>query len=81
MFPSAFAYDAAKGRFAVANPRWMVIEIFNDAGKSLGAFGQQGDGVDQMRRVDSLHMDERGFVYVVDSRHGKVLVFAEPGAP
>ena len=40
-------------------------------------FGQPGDGVDQMRRIDALHMDSNGVVYAVDSSYGKVLVFAE----
>lgn len=75
-FPMALAWDGC--RFAVANPRWMVVEIYNAAGESVGVFGQTGDGVDQVRRIDSLYMDDRGSVYVVDSREGKVLVFADP---
>jgi DNA-binding beta-propeller fold protein YncE len=82
-FPSAFAYDPAARRFLVANPRWMIVEVFNEAGQNLGAFGRAGEGVDQMRRVDALHVDPRGLFYLVDSHHGKVLVFAEsrPGLP
>ena len=76
-FPSAFTYDAGRRRFLVANPRWMTVEIFNDEGRNLGAFGQRGEGVDQMERVDSLYVDPQGGHYVVDSHHGKVLVFAD----
>jgi DNA-binding beta-propeller fold protein YncE len=75
-YPSAFTYDAGQRRFLVANPKWTVVEIFNEDGRSLGAFGQQGDGVDQMERVDSVHVDPRGLIYLVDSHHGKVLVFS-----
>jgi len=76
-FPSAFTYDAERRRFLVANPRWMIVEIFNDEGRNLGAFGQLGAGVDQMERVDSLYVDPQGLHYLVDSHHGKVLVFAD----
>ena len=76
-FPSAFAFDAARSRFLVANPRWTIIQVFEEEGTSLGAFGQPGDAVDQMQRVDAMHVDSRGLVYGVDSRHGKVLVFGD----
>ncbi len=77
--PTAFAWDSAHSHFLVVNPRWMIVQVFEEKGLNLGAFGQQGDAVDQMQRVDALHVDARGQVYVVDSRHGKVLVFGEPG--
>jgi hypothetical protein len=76
-FPSAFTFDASLRRFLVADPRWMIVEIFNEEGRSVGAFGQLGEGVDQMQRVDSLHVDPQGLLYLVDSHHGKVLVFAD----
>jgi DNA-binding beta-propeller fold protein YncE len=75
--PMAFTYDATRRRFLVANPRWMTIEIFTEEGRNLGNFGRAGEGVDEMRRVDALHVDPQGRLYVVDSRHGKVLVFGE----
>ena len=76
-FPTAFAFDPARSRFMVVNPRWMIVQVFEEQGAGLGAFGQLGDGLDQMQRVDALHVDSRGLVYVVDSRHGKVLVFGD----
>lgn len=76
-FPSAFTYDAGRRRFLVANPRWTIVEVFNEEGQNLGALGQLGEGVDQMQRVDSLHVDRQGLLYLVDSHHGKVLVFAD----
>jgi DNA-binding beta-propeller fold protein YncE len=76
-FPTAFAYDPGQRRFLVANPEWGVVEILNAEGHSLGVFGQRGEGVDQMERTDALHIDPHGLVYVVDSHHGKVLVFAD----
>ena len=75
--PSAFAWDVSRRRFLVANPRLMVIEIFNEEGQGLGAFGQRGEGVEQVEGIDSLYVDPEGLVYVVDSRHGKVLVYSE----
>jgi len=75
--PSAFTYDSGQQQFLVANPRWMIVEVFNEQGQNLGALGQPGEGVDQMRRVDSLHVDSQGLLYLVDSHHGKVLVFAD----
>lgn len=74
--PSAFAYDARSHRFLVANPRLAVVEIFDEEGRELGAFGQLGDRVDQQRRVESLFVDSLGLVYVVDSHEGKVLTFS-----
>jgi sugar lactone lactonase YvrE len=76
-FPSAFAYDAARRRFLVANPRWMIVQVFDEAGQNLGAFGRAGEAADQMQRIDALHVDLQGLLYLVDSHHGKVLVFAE----
>ncbi len=80
--PSAFAYDKRRRLFFVANPRWMVIDIFSDDGRNLGAFGQLGDAVQQMKGIDAMYVDPDGVVYAVDSHQGKVLVFAEisPGA-
>jgi DNA-binding beta-propeller fold protein YncE len=75
--PTAFAYDTLRGRFDVANQRWMVVDVFDEAGHNLGSFGQLGERVDQMLGIDCIHADRRGSVYIVDSHHGKVLVFGE----
>ena len=77
LFPTAFAWDRARRRFLVANPRWMVVQVFDEDARNLGVFGHLGDAVDQMQHVDGVHVDAQGLVYVVDSRGGKVLVFAE----
>ena len=76
--PTAFTYDQSKHRFLVANPRMMIVEVFAADGRGIGAFGQLGDQVDQQRRIESLHIDRRGVVYIVDSHQGKVLLFKEP---
>lgn len=76
-FPTAFTYDRERHRYLAANPRSMTVQVFKEDGVNLGAFGQYGDGLDQMRHVDALHADARGLVYVVDSHEGKVLVFAQ----
>jgi hypothetical protein len=75
-FPSAFAFDSRRGLFFVANPRWMVIDILERDGRSIGTFGEYGDGVSQMKSVDALYVDPSGLVYAADSHNGKVLVFA-----
>ena len=75
--PLAFAYDATRNQFLVVNPRWMIVQVFEDEGVNVGAFGQKGEAVDQMERVDAMHVDARGQVYLVDSRRGKVLVFGD----
>ena len=75
-YPEAFAWDARQQRFFVANPRMTAVEVVTEDGQGVGAFGQSGSDVDQMRRVDSLYVDAKGRVYVVDSHEGKVLVFA-----
>ncbi len=74
-FPSAFAFDPARRLFLVSNPRWMIVQAFDDQGRNLASFGQMGDGVDQVQRIDGIHVDPQGRVYVIDSRAGKVLVF------
>jgi tripartite motif-containing protein 71 len=79
--PTTFVYDQPRKRFVVANPRSSTVQVFNQAGQMLAAFGQYGDGVDQMRHMDSLYVDARGLVYVVDSHQGKVVVFAESPQP
>ncbi len=75
--PTALAYDARRGRFLVADPRWMVVQIFDEEGRNVGSFGRSGQGVDQMEEVDFLHVDPQGLHFLVDSHHGKVLVFAD----
>jgi DNA-binding beta-propeller fold protein YncE len=80
-FPTAFTFDVARKWFFVANPQFGIVQIFDEQGRNLGAFGQFGDGVDQMQRVDSLYVDAQGLVYVVDSRRGKVVVFADSAQP
>jgi sugar lactone lactonase YvrE len=74
-FPTAFAYDEQNRRFLVANPRLMIVEIFDEKGQGVGAFGQMGEHADQQERIDGLHVDPHGLTYMVDSHHGKVLVF------
>ena len=76
-FPSAIAYDGRNSRFLVADPRWAVVQVFDDAGRNVGVFGQLGEGVDQVERVDFLYAGRNGLIYLVDSHDGKVLVFGE----
>jgi hypothetical protein len=73
--PTAFTYDPIQRLFLVANPKFMAVQAFNEEGVNLGSFGQLGEEVDQMERIDSLFTDPQGLVYVVDSRLGKVIVF------
>lgn len=73
--PMAFTYDPAHRQFLVANPRFMAVQAFSEEGVNLANFGQYGDKVDQMERIDSLYVDPQGLVYVVDGRLGKVIVF------
>jgi sugar lactone lactonase YvrE len=78
--PTAFTYDPLQRQFLVGNPRFMTVQTFNEEGVNLASFGQFGDRVDQMERIDSLYVDAQGLVYVVDSRQGKVIVFG-PSQP
>lgn len=81
LMPSAFAYDKWRKLYFVANPRWMVIDIFSADGRNLGAFGQLGDAVHQMKGIDAIYVDPEGVVYAVDSHQGKVLIFSEIAKP
>jgi len=69
-FPTTFAFDAANRRFLVANPQVAAVEIFDEEGRGLGAFGQLGDRLDQQRRIETLHVDPHGLAYLVDSYQG-----------
>jgi DNA-binding beta-propeller fold protein YncE len=73
--PLAFTYDPVQRQFLVGNPRFMGVQAFNEEGVNVASFGKYGDKVDQMERIDSLYVDPQGFVYVVDGRLGKVVVF------
>ena len=73
--PTAFAYDAVQHQFLVGNPRLMAVQAFNEEGVNLASFGQFGQKVDEMERIDWLYVDPQGLVYVVDSTQGKVIVF------
>jgi hypothetical protein len=46
--PSAIAYDGRNRRFLVADPRWAVVQVFDEASRNVGVFGQLGEGVDQV---------------------------------
>ena len=61
----------------MADPRWAVVQVFDEAGRNVGVFGQLGEGVDEVERVDSLYAGRNGLIYLVDSHDGKVLVFGE----
>jgi DNA-binding beta-propeller fold protein YncE len=74
-FPTAFTYDPVQRRFLVGNPQVMAVQAFNEEGVNVASFGQYGDKVDQMERIDSVYVDPQGVVYVVDSPQGKVIVF------
>lgn len=73
--PTAFTFIPGERRFLVANPRLMIVEMFEERGRSIAAFGELGDGPNQQRRIEGLSVDQRGRIYVIDSHHGKVLVF------
>jgi DNA-binding beta-propeller fold protein YncE len=73
--PTAFTYDPVQRQFLVGNPRLMAVQAFNEEGVNLASFGQFGDKLDQMERIDFLYVDPQGLVYVVDSPQGKVIVF------
>jgi DNA-binding beta-propeller fold protein YncE len=73
--PTAFTYDPVQHQFLVGNPRLMAVQSFNEEGVNLASFGQFGDKVDQMERIDFLYVDPQGLVYVIDSPQGKVIVF------
>jgi len=75
--PLAFTFDDSHHRFLVANPRRMVVEVFGADQRGIGAFGQLGSRVDQQERIECVYVDRRGLVYLVDSHHGKVVVFRE----
>ncbi len=72
----AFAFDSRRHLYFVADARLTLIRVFAEDGTPLSSFGQRGEAVDQMQRVDAIHVDSRGRVYLVDKRRGKVLVFA-----
>jgi sugar lactone lactonase YvrE len=76
-FPTAFAFDPDAHQFLVANPRWMAVHVFSEDGRNVAVFGHLGDDADQMRGVDYLYIDRNRLIYIVDSKHGKVLVFGE----
>ena len=76
-FPRRSPTMPARKQFLVANPRWAVVQIFTAEGQNIATFGQLGERVDQMQRVDALHVDPQGLLYLVDSHHGKVLVFGD----
>lgn len=75
--PLAFTFDETNHRFLVANPRRMVVEVFGVDNRAIGAFGEFGERVDQQQRVEAIYVDKQGLVYLIDSHHGKVLVFRE----
>lgn len=79
--PAALAYDRVRGWFLLADPRRMVVQVFDPDGRGFSAFGQVGEAIDQMQHVDSMYVDPRGLIYVVDTLHGKVLVFADARHP
>lgn len=75
--PTAFTYDPKRRYYLVGNPYIGVVEVLREDGHGIGAFGSRGERVDQQLRIEYLHVDPQGRVYVVDSHHGKVLVFGE----
>jgi len=40
----------------------MTIQVFDEDGQNLGAFGKYGDAVDQMKHAESVYVDPHGLV-------------------
>jgi hypothetical protein len=68
--PTAFAFDEGRAQVLAANPRRMVVQTFDEAGRNVAVFGRSGEAVDQMLAIDYIHVDRKGVIYLVDSRHG-----------
>ena len=75
--PGPFVCDERLSGCAVVDAGHMVVRIYDEAGHPVTSFGQRGDGLDQMQRVDAIHVDAKGRVYLADALHGRVLVFGK----
>lgn len=75
--PSAFAFDPEGRFFFVGDPRFEVVQVFNEHGFSVAAFGQSGSGDGEMRTPSNIYVDFKRRIYVVDTSNAKVLVFRE----
>ncbi|MBI4890653.1 MAG: hypothetical protein HY821_08500 [Acidobacteria bacterium] len=80
--PSAFAFDSENRRYFVGDPQYEAVHVFSASGDLLASFGQSGSGLSECRVPQSLTVDFRGRIFVVDPLNSKVLVFAEtPSVP
>lgn len=61
---------------AVVDAGHMVVKVYDESGFAVTSFGQRGVAVDQVQRVDAIHVDAKGRVYLTDTLNGKVVVFA-----
>jgi len=75
--PSAFVFDPEQRRYFLGDPRYETVQVFDEEGFSVGFFGQQGSGLEELRTPTALYVDFRQRIYVVDSLNGKVVVFRE----
>lgn len=74
------AVDLANRRYAVLY-RWAGrVQLFDEGGALVGAFGSTGDGAAQLRTPGGLAFTPAGDVVVADGGHGLIKVFTPAGA-
>jgi hypothetical protein len=52
-----------------------MVQVFDEAGVPVGAFGQAGSGPGEMHAPSYIYVDARQRIYVVDPENAKVLIF------
>ena len=75
--PSAFAVDTEQGLYFVGDPKFGMVQVFDEAGVDVSAFGQAGSGLDEIRIPSYIYVDAQQRIYIVDPQNAKVLIFRQ----
>lgn len=78
-FPTYLWADAERGRLLVCDSMNFRIQIFDEAGKYAGGFGENGNRPGYLARPRGVSLDSDGNIYVVDGAMETVQVFDEKG--
>jgi DNA-binding beta-propeller fold protein YncE len=69
------AVDSDSSRVFVLDKLRALVQVFDNHGKYLGEVGTPGTGPGQFKRPEDIAIDNKGTIYVTDTRNSRIQVF------
>lgn len=77
--PTGLAYDRERKRLYVVDTLAAEIDVFDDAGNFVSAFGSRGEGAGELNFPTHVFCTSRGELYVTDAMNFRVQIFDPSG--